>query len=118
MLRRHLTELLGRNTSTEDAVSFLGGGYWPHHVPAICDEIASRHECLISVWGTPSSDQGRFQAWFEFSSQLGELLDLDFVGLPVYSWGCAAGHALRMAARMTGRDEGAVPRPSIPSGAR
>ena len=64
----------------------------------------------MSVWGTPSSDQGRFQAWFEYSSQLGELLDLDFVGLPVYSWGCAAGHALRMAARMTGRAKVLIPR--------
>ncbi len=88
-------------------MSFLGGGCYRHHVPAICDEIASAHEWLTSVWGTPSSDQGRFQAWFEYSSQLGELLDLDFVGLPVYSWGCAAGHALRMAARITGRPTGA-----------
>jgi glycine dehydrogenase subunit 1 len=55
------------------------------------------------VWGTPASDYGRNQAWFEFCSQLGELLDFDFVGLPVYSWGCAAGHAVRMAARLTGR---------------
>jgi glycine dehydrogenase subunit 1 len=30
---------------------------------------------------------------------------MDFVGLPVYSWGCAAGHAIRMAARVTGRSE-------------
>jgi glycine dehydrogenase subunit 1 len=109
-LRRHLTDLLGRNTSCEDALSFLGAGLYRHHVPAICDEVASRHEWLTSVWGTPSSDQGRFQAWFEYSSQLGELLDLDFVGLPVYSWGCAAGHALRMAARITGRSRVLVPR--------
>ena len=39
-LRRHLTELLGRNTSCEDALSFLGAGTYRHHVPAICDEIA------------------------------------------------------------------------------
>jgi glycine dehydrogenase subunit 1 len=109
-LRRHLTDLLGRNTSCEDALSFLGAGMYRHHVPAICDEIVSRHEWLTSVWGTPSSDQGRFQAWFEYSSQLGELLDLEFVGLPVYSWGCAAGHALRMAARITGRSKVLVPR--------
>jgi glycine dehydrogenase subunit 1 len=109
-LRRHLTDLLGRNTSCEDALSFLGAGLYRHHVPAICDEVASRHEWLTSVWGTPASDQGRFQAWFEYSSQLGELLDLDFVGLPVYSWGCAAGHALRMAARITGRSRVLVPR--------
>ena len=62
------------------------------------------------MWGTSSSDFGRFQAWFEYASQLGELLDLDFVGLPVYSWGCAAGHALRMAARLTGRSTVLVPR--------
>lgn len=108
-LRRHLEGLLSRTTSCDEALSFLGGGYYRHHVPAICDEITARREWLTSVWGTPSSDQGRFQAWFEFASQLGELLDLDFVGLPVYSWGCAAGHALRMAARMTGRHRVLVP---------
>ena len=35
---------------------------------------------------------------------------MDLVGLPVYSWGCAAGHAIRMAARLTGRREVLVPR--------
>ena len=35
---------------------------------------------------------------------------MDFVGLPVYSWGCAAGHAIRMASRLTGRREVLVPR--------
>jgi glycine dehydrogenase subunit 1 len=108
-LSRHLVELLARNTSCEDALSFLGAGCYRHHVPAICDEIVARAEWLTSVWGTPSSDLGRFQAWFEYASQLGELLDLDFVGLPVYSWGCAAGHALRMAARMTGRTTVLIP---------
>ena len=34
---------------------------------------------------------------------------MDFVGLPVYSWGCAAGHAIRMASRITGRREVLVP---------
>jgi glycine dehydrogenase subunit 1 len=109
-LRRHLLELLRRDTSCEDALSFLGAGYYRHFVPAVCDEVASRHEWATSVWGTPSSDQGRFQAWFEFASQLGELLALDFVGLPVYSWGCAAGHALRMAQRLTRRSRVLVPR--------
>ena len=109
-LRRHMLGLLGRNTSCEEALSFLGGGCWRHHVPAICDEIVRRSEFLTPVWGTPSSDLGRNQAWFEFASQLGELLDLDLVALPVYSWGCAAGHAIRMAARMTERSQVLIPR--------
>ncbi len=109
-LRRHMTGLLSKNSSCNDALNFLGGGCWQHHVPAICDEIARRSEFFTPVWGTPSSDLGRNQAWFEFTSQLGELLDLDLVALPVYSWGCAAGHAIRMAARLTGRNTVLVPR--------
>ncbi|NND37339.1 MAG: aminomethyl-transferring glycine dehydrogenase, partial [Gammaproteobacteria bacterium] len=109
-LRRHMTGMLSKNRSCDDALSFLGGGCWQHHVPAICDEIIRRSEFFTPVWGTPASDLGRNQAWFEFTSQLGELIDLDLVALPVYSWGCAAGHAIRMAARMTGRNAVLVPR--------
>src|SRR5690606_16302266 len=101
-LRRHVTEILSRNSSTEDNLSFLGAGIWQHHVPAAVDEIVRRNGWLTSIFGEPSSDHGRNQAWFEFCSQLGELLNLDLVGLPVRSWGSAAGHAMPMAARLTG----------------
>ena len=113
-LRRHLIEILGRNSTCEDNLSFLGAGCWQHFVPAVCDEIARRAEFLTPVWGTPSSDEGRMQAWFEFASQIGELVGMAFVGLPVYSWGAAAGHALRMASRLTGRREVLVPRSMDP----
>lgn len=109
-LSRHMTAILARNRSCAHNLSFLGGGCWQHHVPAVCDEIVGRSEFLTPVWGTPSSDFGRNQAWFEFTSQLGELVGMEMVGLPVYSWGCAVGHALRMAARLTGRREVLVPR--------
>ena len=74
-------------------------------MPAVCDEIIGRAEFLTPVLGTTASEHGRNQAYFEFCSQLGELLNMDFVGLPVYSWGCAAGHAIRMASRLNGRRE-------------
>ncbi len=49
-----------------------------------CPRSATRssgaREFLTPVWGTASSDLGRNQAWFEFTSQLGELLELDLVG--------------------------------------
>jgi glycine dehydrogenase subunit 1 len=113
-LRRHLLDLLRQNTSCETNLSFLGAGVWQHHVPAVCDEIGTRSEFLTSVWGTAMSDHGRNQAWFEFCSQLGELVGMEFVGLPVYSWGCAAGNAIRMASRMTGRTEVLVPETMCP----
>lgn len=113
-LRRHLVSTLARNRSCEDHLSFLGGGCWQHHVPAVCDEMARRTEWLTSVFGSPMSDHGRNQAWFEFCSQLGELVGMEMVGLPVYSWGCAIGHAARMAARITGRREILVARAIAP----
>ena len=109
-LRRHLVNTLAKNRTCEQNLNFLGAGLWQHHVPAACDEVVRRNEWLTSVFGEPSSDHGRNQAWFEFCSQLGELLKLDLVGLPVRSWGSAAGHALRMAARITQRAEVAVVR--------
>ncbi len=113
-LRRDLITRLKRNEDCEANLSFLGAGVWQHHVPAIVDEIVGRTEFATNVWGSYQSDHGRNQAWFEFSSQLGALLNLDVVQLPVYSWGCAIGHAMRMAARMTGRSKVLVPHLSDP----
>lgn len=113
-LFRHVSDLLSRNGNSEENISFLGAGAYRHYVPAIVDTVISRSEFLTPVWGTPSSDQGRMQAWFEFTSQLGELLDMEFVGLPVYSYGAAAGHALRMAGRLTGRTKVLIPRATDP----
>ena len=113
-LKRHLTTLLAKNQSCEENLSFLGGGCWQHYVPAVCDEIAGRSEFLTPLWGSPSSDHGRNQAWFEFCSQIGELVGMDVVGLPCYSWGCAAGFALRMASRITGRNEVLLPKTISP----
>jgi len=108
-LKRHMLELLKKNQDCEQTLSFLGSGIWQHHVPAMVDEVVGRTEFLTSVWGTPSSDHGRNQAWFEFCSLLGELIGMEFVGLPVYSWGCAIGNAVRMATRLNGRREVLVP---------
>lgn len=99
-LNLHMSSILKKNISADDYVSYLGAGCWQHYVPAICDEMVGRTEFATPVWGTPSSDHGRNQVWFEFESQLGELIGMEFVGLPLYSFGAAAGHAIRMASRI------------------
>ncbi|WP_454854143.1 aminomethyl-transferring glycine dehydrogenase subunit GcvPA [Rhizobium binxianense] len=113
-LKRHLRDIAAKNRDCESNLNFLGGGIWQHHVPAVCDELVRRQEWLTSVFGSPESDHGRNQAWFEFCSQLGELLEMDLVGMPVYSWGCAAGHAIRMAARIAGRSKVIIAGPVSP----
>ena len=64
-LRRHLTDMLAKNESADTNLTFLGAGCWPHHVPAVVDEIVGRTEFLTPVWGSAQSDFGRNQAWFE-----------------------------------------------------
>jgi glycine dehydrogenase subunit 1 len=102
-LERHIADLLARDPDPERLLCFLGGGCAAHHVPALVEEIVGRAEFLTAYWANAYSDHGKYQAFFEFASLLGELLDLDAVSQPTYDWGMAAGVSLRMACRATGR---------------
>jgi len=104
-LKEHVNGILYKNRSCEENISFLGGGCWPHYVPAICDEINQRSEFLTAYAGEPYEDHGRFQSLFEYESLMAELLDMDVVNVPTYDWCQAAATAVRMAGRITGRTE-------------
>jgi glycine dehydrogenase subunit 1 len=108
-LRRELEGLLGRNTSCRDALSFLGGGCWPHYVPAVVDEIVNRAEFVTAYYGETYSDHGKLQAFFEYASLIGELVELDAVSQPTYDWATAAASAIGMAGRITGRGRALIP---------
>ncbi len=108
-LRRHVEDLLARNRTCQEFLSFLGAGCWPHYVPAVCDEINSRSEFLTAYAGEPYEDHGRFQALFEYASMMGELVEMDVVSIPTYDGYQAAVTALRMAGRINGRRQVLVP---------
>lgn len=108
-LKRYVAELLAKNKTTNDYISFLGAGCWQHYVPKVCETIQSRSEFLTAYAGGSHSDLGRFQANFEFQSLICDLLDMEVSGIPTYDWGAAAGNGVRMASRMTGRKEILVP---------
>jgi glycine dehydrogenase subunit 1 len=107
-LKRHVERILSRNRSCAEALSFLGGGCWPHYVPAVCDEINRRSEFLTAYAGEPYEDHGRFQALFEYESMMAELLDMDVVNVPTFDWCQAASTSIRMAGRITKRNEALV----------
>jgi glycine dehydrogenase subunit 1 len=109
VLRRHVEGLLSANTPCGEALSFLGGGCWPHYVPAVCDEIGNRAEFVTAYYGETYGDHGKLQALFEFASLIGELVELDAVGQPTYDWATAAATAISMASRVTGRATALVP---------
>jgi glycine dehydrogenase subunit 1 len=104
-LKRHVESILAKNKTCGEHISFLGGGCWQHYVPAICDEINQRSEFLTAYAGEPYEDHGRFQSLFEYESLMAELLDQDVVNVPTYDWCQAASTSMRMAERITGREE-------------
>ena len=108
-LRQHLEQLLGRNQHSGEVLSFLGGGCWPHFIPAVCDEIASRGEFLTAYHDGSNSMLGSYQAQFEFQSMMGTLTGLGMVSTTTYDWGTAAASSLLMAGRLTGRTRVIVP---------
>jgi glycine dehydrogenase subunit 1 len=109
-LRRHVGGLLAKNRSCDELLSFLGAGCYQHAVPAVCDEINSRGEFLTAYGGLWYSDHGKMQAYFEYQSLMGELLDMDAVSLTTYDWSSAATTGMLMASRLTDRTEVLVPR--------
>lgn len=113
-LKRHVESILARNEAAGENLSFLGAGCWQHHVPAVCDEINRRGEFLTAYAGEPYDDHGRFQALFEYTSMMGELLNMDVVNVPTYDGFQAAATSLRMAARITGRRQVLVARTVSP----
>lgn len=100
-LQRHVSGTIARNTPPR--VSFLGGGTYGHHVPAVVDEVINRSEFLTAYAGEPYEDHGRFQALFEYQSLMAELLAMDVVNVPTYDGFQAAATALAMAGRATQR---------------
>jgi len=104
-LKRHVEGILSRNRTCGEYLNFLGAGCYQHHVPAVCDEINQRSEFLTAYAGEPYNDHGRFQALFEYASMMGELLNMDVVNVPTYDGLQASATSIRMAARITGRQE-------------
>ena len=108
-LSKHMNSILAEDSTCEENISFLGAGCYDHYVPAICDEINGRSEFLTAYSGDTYADHGKCQAFFEFSSMMGELLDLDVVSFPTYDGGQAASTALMMSRRINGRGKALVP---------
>src|SRR5687768_12144166 len=69
-----LRRLAARNVSTEDEISFVGGGMYDHYVPALVDSIVQRSEFLTPYTPyQPEISQGGLQVMFEYQTAMCEL---------------------------------------------
>jgi glycine dehydrogenase subunit 1 len=103
-VERRIEEVLNENLSIKDLPVFLGGGFWPHYVPAAVEEVINRSEFLTSYTPyQPEISQGVLQALFEFQSMVAQLTGMKYSNCSMYDFSSALGEAARMAARVTGR---------------
>jgi glycine dehydrogenase subunit 1 len=108
-LEKHVRGLLAKDITCNEYLNFLGAGCEQHHVPAAVDSVISRGEFLTAYLGNAYTDNGRWQALFEYQSLLCDLLGMEIAGMPMTCGLAASGSAVRMAARITGRSEVLVP---------
>ncbi|EGY27512.1 glycine cleavage system P-family protein [Desulfovibrio sp. A2] len=97
-----MEEMAARNRT--DVVSFLGGGFYNHHIPAAVDALVSRGEFYTAYTPyQPEASQGTLQAIFEYQTAVCRLLDMDCANASVYDGGSAIFEAMMMAVRATKR---------------
>ncbi len=104
-LKKYFADKLKKNKSCQDYTSFLGGPLAYHYVPAVVDEMIGRGEFLTTFCSSEYSDHGKFQAWWEFQSLMGDLLDMDVVGMPTYCGGTASYSSMLLPVRVLNRRE-------------
>ncbi|GAK60505.1 glycine cleavage system protein P [Candidatus Vecturithrix granuli] len=113
-LKKHVEGILNTNKHCSEYLNFLGAGCAQHFIPAVCDEINGRGEFLTAYAADFYADHGKWQTLFEFCSLMGELLDMDVVSGFLYDGAQAIATSLRMASRITGRQEVLLPRTMNP----
>ena len=109
-VRQDVQKMLAQNKPFTQMLSFLGGGLWPHHIPAHVRSLVQRSEFLTSY--TPyqaETSQGMLQALFEYQSMICELTGMDVSNASMYDWATAIGEAALMCARVTRRKKILVP---------
>jgi len=103
-VKREIQGRLASNSTPPGSLCFLGGGVWPHYIPAAVESIVARQEFYTSY--TPYQaevSQGMLQSLFEYQSLMCDLLGMEVCNSSLYDWASAVGEAARMAARVTGK---------------
>jgi glycine dehydrogenase subunit 1 len=108
-------ELAGKNRPASALASFLGGGIYDRHVPALVRYVTSRSEFYTSY--TPYQaevSQGTLQAIYEYQSLMCRITGMDVANASMYDGATALAEAVLMACAIKGSARVLVPRTLSP----
>jgi len=107
--KKHLVNLANKNKTSENCISFLGGGTYNRYVPTCISSIVQRSEFITAYTPyQPEVSQGTLQVIYDYQSMLCNLTGMDVANASVYDGASACAEAVLMACRITKKTKALV----------
>lgn len=111
VVKNEIKEILSKNKSSEELLSFLGTGVHSNYIPSVVKAILQRSEFYTAYTPyQPEASQGMLQGIFEYQSLIAELTGMEVVNASLYDEATALGEAALMSARITRKKEFLIPK--------
>ncbi|MFP3227654.1 MAG: aminomethyl-transferring glycine dehydrogenase subunit GcvPA [Caldisphaera sp.] len=107
---KEIDDVLNNNLIFKDSRQFIGGGAWPHYIPAAVQYLAERGELLTAYTPyQPEISQGLLQILFEYQSLMADILEMEVVNASMYDMASSLGEAFLMSHRINNKKKILIP---------